>query len=147
MEIVYQHDLVMICYKREEKMLQVSWQSYLTTEDFVRGLRALLKLTAELDIEKWLVDARYSDELVIENMRWSKEYIGTALEQSRLKKVARISSGDEQHEQEIMKLVDYLFENYNVPCEIRFYDSKQEALEWLLEKTLDRSELTPEFLA
>ncbi|MBK0402958.1 hypothetical protein I5M27_08160 [Adhaeribacter sp. BT258] len=145
MEVVYQHDLVMICYKREENLLQVSWRNYLTSEDFMRGFRALLKLTSELEIEKWLIDARHSEELVTKNMCWSREFIGSVLEKSNLKKIARIGAGNEVQEQDILNNVNFLIQNYQLPCEIRFYKNPQKALDWLSEKTQDYSALKPEF--
>lgn len=142
MEVVYQHDLVKICYKREEKLLQVSWKSYLTSEDFMLGLRALLRLTAELEIEKWLIDARYADELVLKNLCWSKEYIGAALAQCKLRKIARIGAGNPNVELETRKFIKYLKVQYQLPAQIRLYNNAHQALAWLSEKEQNKPALS-----
>jgi hypothetical protein len=134
MELVFEFELIQIRYEPENKLLILSWENYLTSEDYIKLVRELLRLTDELKIEKWLIDARHADQVQRGNLDWNINFVGSSLAKTRLRKIARLKSDMIDFEKEAKHLLNKINEVYGLGLEINFFREEDLALDWLLEK-------------
>lgn len=142
MDLVYEYELVTIRHCPEKRLLCLTWENYLTSEDYRHMMRALLHLTQTLEIENWLVDARHSDQVQRGDTSWNIDYVGKILAGTKLRKLARIQSPDETMEKEAVTIVEALINKMGLNLKTRFFSNEQEAKAWLLQEEKENSEVT-----
>ena len=134
MELVFEFELIQIRHEPENKLLVLSWENYLTSEDYMTLVRELLRLTEDLKIERWLIDARFADQVRRGNREWNIDFIGSKLTKTRLYLIARLESDNKAEERESQILLNKINEVYGLGMEINFFTEESLAREWLLEK-------------
>jgi hypothetical protein len=133
MYTVYNSDSALIQLSEKHKLLCISWQAHLSPNRLWPFISTFMRLTKNLNIEKWLINASDSDRQDL-NQDKIEDLIHT-LANTKVRKFARVVSKDIYVESKINTLIQQKHQNIT----FRFFSNEIEALDWLLEK--DRENL------
>ncbi|GAB3834679.1 hypothetical protein [Pontibacter rugosus] len=115
-------------YYASHAMVRLVWKRRPSSLEYRKALTFFLNLLMKLRVERALFDNLQAGLISAEDRDWSTFYIKTLLPKSRLKKLASVVG------QEVLQrmLIRGMHAEAKNQYELMFFESEQEAFDWLL---------------
>lgn len=134
MDLVFEIKDTQIYFNPGCRTLHIKWHDH-DRQDFqmiyLEILKALRRLTLELDVEGWLSDLSKCRAVETGEMQENLEHLVNALTESKLKRYARVTSKDSNYENDIQDKIDRFNATYKLGLAVGHFNTEPEALAWL----------------
>ncbi len=127
---LYERDTVKIEFDENRKLLKLSWFDHAIDNIFMEVIKEMYRLTVDLGIELWLLDASHAFGVKTWDNNWKCEVVTSALANTKLRKIARVVSQDIAYEAKINAFSDACI--FNVKKQ--FFTTEESACNWLLQE-------------
>ena len=126
-----ENDLFRARIYKNDARLYVEWLRSVSPEEFRQGVELLVKLILEEKIELWIVDSSRLHGITLSDQHWIMNHILPLLQDSKLRKLARISSGDIFQYISFEEMTEKIFNKYELNVEVAQFTSLAMAEAWI----------------
>ncbi|WP_337070360.1 hypothetical protein [Pontibacter sp. 13R65] len=129
--LLYQSDYVNIVLDWQKEMLLVRWLRPVVSSEYRNGIQTAGRFLVKLGVERLLVNNHRMGVLTIEDQGWLARISVEVISQSRLQRLAIVSSFD-MLQQLTNETLDSRVKTETPTFSTEYFLTEQDAIEWLL---------------
>lgn len=133
-QTVYKRGKIEIDYFDKFSCLHLTWSGGLSRETYCTVLETMLSLSHRYQAQFWIFDAREEDILQLQDPEWTIDFYTRKVPNTRVRKIARLASGNSRNEINLSHFVTKMLEGRNLPLQFRYMPDTNHALEWFTEE-------------
>ncbi|WP_114782007.1 hypothetical protein [Botryobacter ruber] len=126
-----ENDLFRARIYKNDARLYVEWLRSVSPEEFREGVEQLVKLMLEEEIELWIVDSSRLHGITLSDQHWILHHILPLLQNAKLRKLARVSSGDIFQYMSFEEMTEKVLRKYEMNVEVAQFTSLAMAEAWI----------------
>lgn len=126
---VFVKEYVTVEFLISRKWLRITWQGYITSEEYNHTIRELLRLTARHAAAAWLSDMRRTEGIRPQDIRWGEDRVRSHPDTRTLHKVAQVLSPTHHYYQP--QPTPHTLSGTTFPPHFRVFTETEAAMAWL----------------